>query len=66
MQNYRCACGKTESFASIPPFPCEACPKCGYTLGKRYDQRHRPVPHRYNVWGRCARCQIAEFSGISR
>lgn len=26
MQHYRCACGKTRSLASIPPFPCEACP----------------------------------------
>jgi hypothetical protein len=56
MEHYRCACGKTESFASIQPFPCESCPECGSTLGQRPEQVRLPAPHQYSVWGRCLRC----------
>lgn len=64
MQYYRCACGQTESFASIPPFPCEACPNCGTTLGQQPNDIHRPIPHRYDVWRRCACCHISESVGV--
>jgi hypothetical protein len=29
---YRCKCGDSQAWGSMPPEPCEECPKCQTTL----------------------------------
>lgn len=29
MQTYRCECGESVAWGSMPPAPCSGCPKCG-------------------------------------
>ena len=68
MQFYRCRCGKSKSWGSIPPANCVACGECGVTLAQSPDGHAEPAPHEYvTVYDRhtgaphqeCTRCRKA-------
>ena len=45
MLYYRCKCGKSEAWGSMPPFPCTGCSECGTTLDTSPSLHHEPKPH---------------------
>lgn len=51
MQYYRCRCGETRSFGSMPPDRCRGCSKCGTNLVNMrlqgLDDHRPPQPHKF-------------------
>lgn len=47
MQYYRCKCGKSESWGSMPPRKCDGCPTCNTTLAPHPDYHKEPDPHEF-------------------
>lgn len=45
MQYWRCKCGDTECWGSMPPAPCAYCDKCQSTLAQHPDYHEAPRPH---------------------
>ena len=42
---YRCKCGESEAYGSMPPYPCSRCDKCGSNLASSLDSHSEPLPH---------------------
>lgn len=51
MRYYRCRCGESRSFGSMPPARCRGCTKCGTDLVDMElcgpDDHATPVPHEF-------------------
>ena len=47
MKYYRCKCGKSESWGSLPPRPCEGCEECNTTLASHPDYHRSPDDHTF-------------------
>ncbi len=47
MQYYRCKCGQSRSYGSMPPYPCKKCPDCGSNLSSHPDFHSEPKPHNW-------------------
>ncbi len=47
MLTYRCRCGQTEAYGSMPPTPCSGCKFCGTTLETHPTLWRDPPPHDY-------------------
>ncbi len=46
MRVWRCKCGETETFGSMPPRQCQVCQKCGGTMLRGLDGNYRQaIPH---------------------
>lgn len=45
MLYYRCKCGKSKAWGSMPPFPCSGCSTCGTTMEVHPDYHTTPKPH---------------------
>ena len=46
MQFYRCKCGHSQSWGSMPPTPCTGCEKCGTTLARDPNSHRVPDDHK--------------------
>jgi hypothetical protein len=46
MLYYRCKCGNSTAFGSMPPNPCDGCSKCNTTLALHPDYHRVPEPHK--------------------
>ena len=42
MQYYRCKCGESVAFGSMPPQDCEGCVECNTTL-EQHPDNHKPL-----------------------
>lgn len=49
MKYYRCKCGKSEAWGSMPPWSCSYCPKCGSNLALGPDGHREPEPHKWTT-----------------
>lgn len=47
MQYYRCKCGESEGWGSMPPPACAACSSCGSDLSLGPDSHRPPKPHTF-------------------
>ena len=45
MMFYRCKCGESTAYGSMPPYPCDSCSKCGSDLALHPDHHQEPKPH---------------------
>lgn len=45
MRHYRCRCGNRKMWGSMPPSPCQGCPKCGTTMAHDPARCKTPEPH---------------------
>lgn len=45
MMYYRCKCGFSTAWGSMPPYQCDRCPKCGSDLASHPDHHREPKPH---------------------
>lgn len=48
MLYYRCKCGYSEAWGSMPPYQCHACPKCGSDLATGPNVHQEPKPHDFS------------------
>jgi len=44
---YRCKCGQTEAWGSMPPSPCTGCSTCKTTLEASPGAHSQPIPHEF-------------------
>lgn len=51
MLYYRCVCGWSEAWGSMPPAPCQACPRCGSDLATHPSEHREPSPHDFSHVG---------------
>lgn len=67
MQYYRCKCGKSESWGSMPPKKCTSCPICNTTLARDPEGHRKPSEHNFvtkydentgEPYEVCSRCHI--------
>jgi len=47
MRFYRCKCGESEAYGSMPPYRCSKCSKCGSDLAESPESHREPVPHEF-------------------
>lgn len=47
MMNYRCRCGKSTAFGSMPCPRCHGCEECGTTLEFHSSLWQTPEPHEW-------------------
>lgn len=47
MVYYRCECGKSEAWGSMPPSSCTGCPECGTTLDTSPAGHRTPDSHEF-------------------
>jgi hypothetical protein len=47
MQFYRCKCGKSRCWGSMPPSPCAKCKHCGSDFAQAPDAHREPLPHEF-------------------
>ena len=44
---YRCKCGYSESWGSMPPYPCSGCENCNTTLEVDSRSHKKPENHEF-------------------
>lgn len=47
MQHYRCKCGESTMFGSMPPNECQVCLKCNSSYAQHPDNHTEPTPHEW-------------------
>lgn len=48
MQYYRCKCGASEAWGSMPPYACSKCSKCGSDLAQAPGLHGEPKDHDFS------------------
>lgn len=48
MQYWRCKCGKSQAFGSMPPDRCASCKACGSDFAQAPDRHRDPLPHDFS------------------
>lgn len=48
MRYYRCKCGDSSAFGSMPPDRCAWCEKCDSSLAEASDLHRERVPHDFS------------------
>ena len=46
---YRCKCGKSRAFGSMPPNRCDSCSSCGSDLALGPDRHRDPESHDFTL-----------------
>lgn len=49
MLSYRCKCGESRAYGSMPPEPCHECPICHTTLETHPDLHRRALDHDWHT-----------------